>query len=175
MKVIFKQLLLATAMLFASTMVFAQSNDFGKNVISKGYHGFVDLGYSVGVGDFDDLGHVNVSTSHGYQINHYIFVGGGVGVNYYHDGDAVVVPVFTHIRSVFMKNWISPFVDIKGGYSFADLEGTYFNPSVGCRIALNNKLGIGLAVGYEFQFIDNEYISDDEYIGGVSIKASFDF
>ena len=37
----------------------------------KGYRGFVDLGYTIGTGDFG-LDRVEFSTSHGYQIRFYL-------------------------------------------------------------------------------------------------------
>lgn len=48
---------------------------------SNGYRGFADLGYTIGVGDYD-FGRFEISTTHGYQVNPYFFVGGGVGFHF---------------------------------------------------------------------------------------------
>lgn len=60
-------------MVMAATGCLAQSG--------KGYHGFADLGYTIGVGDYD-FGRIEISTTHGYQVNPYLFVGGGVGFHF---------------------------------------------------------------------------------------------
>ncbi len=40
-----------------------------------------DLGYTIGVGDYD-FGRFEISTTHGYQVNPYFFLGGGVGFHF---------------------------------------------------------------------------------------------
>lgn len=35
----------------------------------KGYRGFAELGYGIGVGDYE-FGRFSIETSHGYQFNH---------------------------------------------------------------------------------------------------------
>ncbi len=48
---------------------------------SKGYRGFAEVGYGIGVGDYD-FGRFSIETSHGYQFNHYIFLGAGLGFQF---------------------------------------------------------------------------------------------
>lgn len=55
----------------------------------KGYKGYVDTGYSIGVGDYD-LGRVEINTSHGYQFSPFVFLGAGTGLHFmssYKTGD----------------------------------------------------------------------------------------
>ncbi|MDE7410768.1 MAG: hypothetical protein K2M94_01860 [Paramuribaculum sp.] len=84
---------------------------------------------------------------------------------YYNDASVVGVPLFADLRSDFLNNWITPFVDVKIGYSVADVEGFYFAPSLGCRFGLSNKLGIQLAIGYSLQLVDVTYGYYDYYYG----------
>ena len=97
----------------------------GQNVSRNCYRGFIDAGYSIGVGDYE-FGRFEVNTSHGYQINPYLFLGVGAGLHFmssYETKDMnipldvrdsqVDIPVFANIRCNFSKKKVSPFVDPK--------------------------------------------------------------
>ena len=62
------------AILLAATMAFAINSN--AQSMQSGYKGHVDAGYSVGIGDYD-FGRFEVNTTHGYQVNPYIFIGAG--------------------------------------------------------------------------------------------------
>ncbi|MDR1200818.1 MAG: hypothetical protein LBL58_04180 [Tannerellaceae bacterium] len=51
----------------------------------SGYRGFFDAGYTVAMGE-SSTNRIEITTSHGYQINPSIFVGVGFGVNLYSNG-----------------------------------------------------------------------------------------
>lgn len=145
---------------------------------ARGYRGFVDLGYSVGVGELGE-DRLDFTTSHGYQFNPYIFAGVGAGVDYFPDSYSVSVPVFAHARSEFLKGQVSPFLDVKVGYAFVDTKGFYCNPSFGCRIGIGGGCGVSFGIGYAMQYID---MGEDELCdyaprncGGFSIKLGVDF
>lgn len=53
----------------------------GQNVSRNCYRGFIDAGYSIGVGDYE-FGRFEVNTSHGYQFNSYLFLGAGAGLHF---------------------------------------------------------------------------------------------
>ncbi|MCD8569856.1 MAG: type II secretion system F family protein [Geovibrio sp.] len=103
------------------------------------YRGFIDAGYSIGVGDYE-FGRFEVNTSHGYQFNPYFFLGAGAGLHFmssYETKDMdipldvrdnqVDIPVFANIRCNFSKKKVSPFVDVKGGIE----TGSEFNKALG--------------------------------------------
>ena len=69
----FKKLFLIAVLLLISMPMSGQG-------LSKGYRGLVDIGYTIGVGDFDN-GRFEITTSHGYQFNSWLFIGGGMGIN----------------------------------------------------------------------------------------------
>lgn len=147
------------------------SSSFDGNGPSVGYKGFVDLGYTFGVGDFGE-DRIAFSTTHGYQINPYVFAGIGAGINYYTSPDAWSLPIFADVRGTFLNNSITPFIDLKIGYSILDAEGFYLAPSIGCRI---NRFNV--SIGYELQKADLDfyYFESKETIGGISLKIGLDF
>ncbi len=97
-----------------------------------GYRGFVDIGYTFATGD-DSRGRFELTTSHGYQMNPYFFIGAGTGFHYYKpwkytessSGISVslketltAIPIFADFRANFTENGpIIPFASIKMGYS----------------------------------------------------------
>ncbi len=145
-------------LLFALLLSAIGSN--AQNTAKNCYRGYVDAGYSVGIGDYD-FGRFEVNTSHGYQINPYLFIGAGAGLHFmasYKTKDMdipldvrdskVDIPVFANIRCNFLKKKVSPFVDVKGGTYVTNSGGLYVNASAGCRFSINEKQAINLSVGY---------------------------
>ncbi len=146
-----------------------------KGLPSKGYRGFIDIAHSIPIGDWG-LARGGFTTSHGYQICPYFFAGAGIGLHIYDrynpnnqwknhihtmgQGDPLSLPIFAHLRSEFVKSWISPYVDAKIGYSVADKSGLYFVSTIGVRIStkVNGKeLGFSIGAGFDFQRIHNVY------------------
>lgn len=109
-----------------------------------------------------------VVTSHGYQINPHIFVGGGIGLSYYkfdeiegsdeNDGN-LAVPLFANARFNFGSGRVTPYVDAKLGYAVGDLQGLYASPAVGVRIGIKGKFAINVSTGYTAQ----QYTYEDSY------------
>ena len=145
-----------------------------------GYKGIVEAGYTVGVGNFGE-GRISFMTAHGYQVNPYFFAGIGAGVNYFTDSEAWGVPIFADLRANILNNSISPFIDLKIGYSILDAEGFFFSPSVGCRFAIGERSGLNISVGYEMQkaemtwYYAGYYGTSKENVGGLALKIGLDF
>lgn len=140
----------------------------------SGYKGFIDLGYTIGVGDFG-IDRLELSTSHGCQFNPYLYVGAGVAANYYFDAEVIGMPIFAHVRGNILNNSISPYVDFRIGYSpLEDVQGLYMAPSIGCKIKSFN-----VSLGYVMQKAKYyDYYYDDEgseNCGGFSLKVGFEF
>lgn len=173
----------------------------GQNVSRNCYRGYVDAGYSIGVGDYE-FGRFEVNTSHGYQFNPYLFLGAGVGLHFmssYETKDMdipldvrdsqVDIPVFANIRCNFSKKKVSPFVDVKGGTYVTNNGGLYVNASAGCRFAINEKQAVSFAVGYaseklEFETFDRftshtsmDYTRSPRKLGteAITLKVGFEF
>lgn len=135
-----------------------------------GYKAIVDLGYTVGTGDFG-VDRIELSTSFGYQFNPYFYAGAGLAANYYYDADVFGLPIFAHVRGNILNNNITPFVDFKIGYSpLKDAKGLYLSPSVGCKI---NSLNVSL--GYTLQKASEDYYGITINCGGISFKVGYEF
>lgn len=142
-----------------------------------GYRGFLDFGYSFGTSDYKS-DRLELSTSHGYQFNPYLFIGGGVGIHYHTDADLFFMPIFVHARANFLKNDITPFFDFKIGYSVFDGMGFYLSPAIGCSFNMgegNNRLFFML--GYSMQKAEIEYYryTENVNLGAFSLKVGFEF
>ncbi len=143
-----------------SLMMVAVAINSKAQSVKTGYKGFVDAGYSIGIGDYK-LNRFEVNTSHGYQFNPYIFLGAGLGLHFmpsYATEDMEIpldtrdskvdIPVFANIRFNLSKTKISPFLDAKGGTYVTNNGNIYVNVSAGCRFAINERQGINIAIGY---------------------------
>ena len=161
-----KKIFLIIMLAFTTLVVKAQDNTFG-----GGYRGFADLGYTIGVGNYN-LGRFEISTTHGYQVNPYFFVGGGVGFHFmssYETKDMnipldkrdskVSIPLFADFRGTFSKRKFAPFADLKLGYFVTNNDGFYGNVSAGCRMALKGKQGISLSIGYTYEKLEFQTFS----------------
>lgn len=132
-----------------------------QNISGNCYRGFVDVGYDVGIGDYD-FGRFVVNTTHGYQFNPYIFFGVGTGFHfmskYETNGGSdipldireskVDIPIYANAHVNFTKRKITPFIDGKVGTFVTNNGGMFWNLSAGCRIATNEKQAVNISIGY---------------------------
>ena len=190
-----KKILVLLAVLFTSQVMCAQ------NISTGCYRGFVDGGYTLGIGDYD-FGRLEINTSHGYQINPFFFIGGGLGFHFMSEyktkgmdialdqrESKVDIPIFANLRANFNKGKITPFVDGRAGTYVTNNGGLYLNLSAGCRFALNEKQAIDVSVGYSMEKLEFEtferFISSKRMdysrsprkldTEGIAIKVGFEF
>lgn len=150
--------------------------------LTAGYKGFIDFGYTFDLSDYD-AAKIEFMTSHGYQFNPYFYLGLGVGLHYYTGTEDISVPLFANVRANMMKGAVVPFVDGRIGYSLGDdVDGFYFSPSLGCRVAVAERAGINLSLGYVMQMADIYYYGfgylwkiKTKVVSGLSLKIGFDF
>ncbi len=81
------------------------------NIKSKGYFNVTALGLMAGENGAGAL----FETVNGYRFNHFLAVGGGVGIEY---TDIVLMPLYLSIRSDLLKGKSTPFVHVDCGYNF---------------------------------------------------------
>lgn len=159
-----KKLLLLFACILCSTGIQITQ----AQVQTKGYRGFADLGYGIGIGDYD-FGRFSIETSHGYQFSHYIFLGAGVGFQFSSKYETpgmeialdkrdskVDIPIFANFHANFLKKKFSPFIDLKGGAYVNNKGGAYVNAAVGLRIATAERQAVNVSVGYALQQLEFE-------------------
>ncbi|MDR1644308.1 MAG: hypothetical protein LBS05_00565 [Tannerellaceae bacterium] len=98
-----------------------------------GYHGFVDFGYTIGMGDSAHaFNRMEATITQGYQFTPTLFAGIGTGVHLYSDSIPLrkvvnqqlvtsslsyAFPVFVDLRYTFSDGIIRPFAALKAGYS----------------------------------------------------------
>ena len=172
-KLLLTAVLLAVGMSASAqfTNASSRSNGFSGGPV-PGYKGFFEAGYTVGVGDGVDRIAI-ASTTHGCQINSNIFVGGGVAVNYFTDAELWNLPIFGNVRYTILDNKISPFIDGKIGYAVLDVDGFYFNPSVGCRFGFSDTFALTASMGYEV--LSAEYGYSRKNCGGMTFRVGIEF
>ena len=131
----------------------------------KGYRGFFDLEFYKYI-DANSENHFGFSTVHGYQFKPWFFAGAGAGMKISHKKhckgtsypylkDIYMFPVFADVRFDLLKSRFSPYLDCRVGYTLGDRAfGVMFNPSIGCRMGLNDRLAINASLGYSTQSTD---------------------
>ncbi|MGP1468620.1 MAG: hypothetical protein ACTTJY_04630 [Hoylesella shahii] len=142
--------------------------------IARGFKGFVEPSYSLSF-DGNEYNRFGFTVSLGSQIFPKLFVGGGIGLEYYPDSELNSFPIFADVRFNFKNKGITPFIGMKVGYVISkDFYGLYFNPSFGYRFGLTKKLALHAAVGYVMQtmnsFDDNNNVKYN--FGSVYISAN---
>ena len=145
------------------------------NGFSQGYRtdhkikhkGLFEMGYSIGIGDYP-ANRFEFMASQGLKITPCMFVGIGAGIEYYHKYESTVIPVYCDIRMDILENKNTPFLGMKIGYAFNDIDGIYMSPSVGYKID-----SFHFVVGYSLQYVDTKWI---EYMNqGVNFKIGYNF
>ncbi|MCE1168644.1 MAG: hypothetical protein LWX70_11170 [Sphingobacteriia bacterium] len=154
-----------------------------ENGLKSGYRFLGDLGYQVGVGDYN-LDRLSLNIVNGYQFNPYIYAGVGVGLRYYTDDKKAVIPVFLNFRTTFIGSKVSPYLELAGGFSYNatdDFErvGVYLHPSIGAQFSLTDQSKMYVGVGYELQkkevYLYDYYYGYKEWVsvGALSLKVGF--
>jgi hypothetical protein len=136
------------------------NDDYYGGRTAGGYKGTFDLGYNLPMGGTGEKGVFEVNTSHGYQLNEYLFVGAGLGLHMYSARDPLmkntehypqyvgtpngttITPTdsVTYLHAVDSSYMTLPlFVDIRGYYPIANTAITPFAM---------------FRVGYAFNFSD---------------------
>lgn len=188
--------------LFMLCVIIAGFTAKAQDDFTHGYRGFADLGYTIGVGDYE-FGRFEISTTHGYQVCPYFFVGAGVGFHFMQKYETkgmgeyaldvrdskVSIPLFVDFHSAFMKTKFAPFVDLKLGHFLNNGDGFYANASAGVRMKTVDKQAVSLSIGYTFEKLQYEtfghFISSSNMnytreprkldSEGISIKLGYEF
>lgn len=135
----------------------------------KGYMGFVEdmTSYDVDNEQYS----IGFATTHGYQFNPHIFVGAGIGVDYNYDKEKYYVPVYGNFRWNIITRRATPFIELRSGYGFGDIEGVYESAAIGCDVAITERFGIYAALGYTYQNAESPY--KKSYYSRYSSKIDF--
>ncbi len=141
-----KKIALFISLLTLSFSAFAQQP-------AKGYRGFADWSNSFAAyqwsGDESKtaLWFTGIFTSHGYQFNPNLFLGGGLGFEASTKKRLWTVPVFAHLRTDQKWGDYTPFGDLRLGYSISDGGGLYVAPSIGYRFYAGGSVAMNISLG----------------------------
>jgi len=148
------------------------NDDYYDNYSVSGYKGIVDLGYNIPFGGAAEKGTFEVNTSHGYQINPYLFAGAGLGLHIYNARDSAMknprtYPCYmvnykrdstAYLRAVDSSFMTLPiFLDIR---AYLPIQNSKISPFVMFRVGYSFNLsdgfkGMGIymnpAIGAKFQ------------------------
>lgn len=124
----------------------------------RGYSATAELVTAIGYNDFGDKSSFGLQVINGYQVNPYFTAGIGVGLNQ-HFSSAAFMPVFLDLRGTLLRQRVSPFIDLAGGWAFGlnvheeepDEGGLYLNPAFGVRFFVSRQASLNLSVGMRYQ------------------------
>lgn len=170
-----KKFLLIVSLL-ATTNIYAQEKS---NFPTKGYRSSVFVYLADNSEDFETY---SIGTTHGYQINPKWFVGGGIQLNFgyllyksedYSFGSATE---YADIRLDILEKSITPYLNLKLGYTVGDIQGWYAAPEVGARFRHFN-LGIGIECqNHEAVYgIGVKQTDENEHSELLMIRLAYDF
>ncbi len=154
--------------------VYAADTDTGSPTLTKkeqrrtlrGYKGFVELGMGITYHNFNYIENpmdknttpkgfgIEVLTSHGYQLNNFLYLGGGVGVNECTETN-IMIPIFADLRVNILDKRISPVIDFKWGYAVGNHYGVYLSFNAGVRFGLKKQHKSAM-----YAMIEASYIGD---------------
>lgn len=162
-----KKTLMLVGILSLSFSLFAQDNTSERN---QGYHAFIDIGGGLASTDYSKLwgegGGLSLKTTHGLYLYPRMYVGAGLGINYYaslenvefsyNDSHTIMfIPLYGDVRFDFLKKTNTPYIDLKAGYSFSTKSyfssGAFLNPSIGYSLG-----NFYFSLGFITQFTKRE-------------------
>lgn len=176
-----KKYIFATILSLVCVSTFAQSEFRERH---GAYKGFLDVGLAGVFADGESSVSFELRTSHGVQINPFVFagVGVGVGVNAGSVGYATIMaPIFAQTRFNFTRTTISPYLDIKGGYSVGLFKGGYLQPSFGVSLPITSKFAVDFGLAYTLNTHKDSYsgwyysYEQRESIQTISLNFGFEF
>ncbi len=154
-----KLIICLLTLLMANTVIFATS-----------YRGSVNFGIGGDVsGEEGVFAYVplNLSTSHGLQLNRHFFAGAGLNLFYleyledensYYHTNIILSPFLNFRYDVDITRKWSPFIDLRVGYNIktsgfergykSKLSPLFISPSIGVRFKLSSKCALNVSLSY---------------------------
>ncbi len=160
-----------------------------KKYNKKRFRGMLDFGYGIGVGSPRD-NIFEIETSFGYQFNHYLYVGAGIGVHFHStvpdsyplrqdqssgvtkrsnpDWRFPYVPLYLNVRSqLYESDRITPYIDARVGMSIFNYYGFYASPSIGVHFPTTAFVSLNLSVGCTLQHVSYKLWTTGDVPGAI--------
>ena len=159
-KILFMVIALMTAMAgWAQETENVRIDNGGKRTLN-GYKAFYEVEYGFDIDNYEDYykgdreggyphcTNLMLSTSQGYQINNYIYAGGGIGLLRYLDAKETVMPLFLDVRVNFLNDKkVMPFITGRIGGVVGVWGGLYGSIWLGARLKTSSKHAVLFSVG----------------------------
>lgn len=120
-----------------------------------GYRGFVDWDSEVFAdialygGPTNSKFYTGFTTTHGYQLKEWLFIGGGTGLIFWpKESQIYSLPVYGSCRVDLGKRRISPFFEVRLGCNTVHGAGVYFASCFGLGWRFYKDFGVNIAIGY---------------------------
>ena len=163
-----------------------------EDYLQRGFRGIADLGLHFGLVNDLDNAQFSAAVTLGYQVNRFLFIGAGIApalwvydwnyreydrywgwdYDYYYDRDyktAFVLPIYGALRFDFINAKVSPFLDLRGGYSVTDqCRGAYAYVGAGARIKR-----CSISAGWTYQGFEKGFYGEN--MGLFGIRVGFEF
>lgn len=143
---------------------------------------FLDQGFTFGLGK-ESNNRADWYVSGGYQFNPIFYTGVGGGYSLSLNNKKSSVPVFINPRINFLDENTTPYLDLKGGYSFVEGKGIYFSSTIGMSFS-KGKHAFNIGAGYTFQKAKTDQKVGDNTdqkqsvkidYHGISVKFTYEF
>ncbi len=154
-----------------------------KHLAARGYRGFFN--YTPLTATFINDGiSGNISTTHGYQINHNIFVGGGIGfhINLGDEGLGVAIPVYAAFKGNVGTRLAQFTYGARLGVSYADYGNFNSDTSIhnGETALAYINVNLGLRLGFTRYFAmritpEIDIFTGKYHILGAGLRLGFEF
>ncbi len=158
-----------SAQIITSKSTVVQKVEKTPTLLEKGYRGFVDVAAG-GIGYFPTCFQFAISTTHGYQFNHWLYLGVGVELlglqtrikykdaydeHWNHDLN-FSLPIYANARFYLTQTHIKPFIDARIGYAIPLHWSTGLLSRRGHADDLSRTNGLygSLGVGIEYKCFD---------------------
>lgn len=119
----------------------------------KGYKGNISAGYSFDLGTAEE-NYFLITTTHGYLINPYFFVGAGAGFFRKYNLKETLIPIYFDTQVNFTQTKCIPFMELQLGcinpMSFAYVPRIYTSAGMGMKYALTERNRMLLGLHYTF-------------------------
>lgn len=135
----------------------------------KGYRGFVNVtkGFTVHNGGLDPCSviQMSVSTTHGYQFNQHLFVGGGFEIPFA-DFRNLSIPIFASVRTDWNFGGFTPYAQLNVGGVASNVPAFYISPTIGYRFAFSRHCAINIGVGFDIRITNDDHYRFVQYPEG---------
>jgi hypothetical protein len=158
-----------------------KSNDLS---FTSGYKGMIDMGYSIGVGDWG-MNRFRLTITNGYQFNPFFYLGFATGIRYFENND-IAIPLLIAFRVNVLNQKNTPYIALNGGYAYSfEYDGSIvIHPEVGMSFKLARKSDLHVGIGFDLQDVAfripdiNGYYSQYETYeksGAISLSVGISF